>query len=75
MATVPSDEQIIQFSVTSEAFPIDDGQLTVYLIFTLLSLLISVIIYIWYMCATDLSKTDRRQFMDKLYEIIEKEKM
>ena len=40
-------------------YPVDSTQLTVYLVFTLLSIVVSIVLYVYFMEFSDIHETDR----------------
>ena len=40
-------------------FPVDTAQLTIYLVFTLLSIVTSIVLYIYFMECSDINTEDR----------------
>lgn len=51
-------------------YPVDGTQLTIYLVFTLLSILTSLIFYIYFMECSDIQKADRDEYNTLIYHFI-----
>ena len=57
-------------SITSGNYYVDMNQLIPYLVLTILSIVVSLSVFFYFMDCSDISKHDREQFNSKVYNYI-----
>ncbi len=51
-------------------YPVNSSQLIVYLVFTILSIVVSIVLYVYFMECSDINKEDRDEFNSLIYNFI-----